>query len=109
MDDFINCTEEFNLERLEEKYSPLCRHHLFENEEEVFRMDKYQKAIAAKLYMRFIFLIDKDKAKEISLEIAEKMHREITYLLTEKKLDSLNLIIKLQKETNEIKSIIITF
>lgn len=73
----ITCTEEFTKEDLVKPYSPLCRHHLFEDEVAAAELDEVCKRIQAKIYMRLIFIMGKDFAKDISKEATDILSKKI--------------------------------
>lgn len=73
----ITCTEEFTKADLVESYSLLCRHHLFEDEAAATELDEVYKRIQAKIYMRLIFAMGKDFAKEISKKATDILNKKI--------------------------------
>lgn len=77
MSKVITCTEEFTKENLVKPYSPLCRHHLFEDEAAAAELDEIYKRIQAKIYMRLIFTMGKDFAKDISKEATDILNKKI--------------------------------
>jgi len=75
----IECVEDFTRDDLEKNYSPLCKHHLFETEDNT--LSEVYKRIQAKIYMRLIFIVNKELAIDMSKTIADKHNKDIISML----------------------------
>lgn len=100
----ITCTEEFSKTDLAKPYSPLCRHHLFEDEAAAAELDEVYKRIQAKIYMRLIFTMGKDFAKDISKEAADILNKKIIDTLNGNEYITVYIIVERDNVSDSLKN-----